>query len=198
MNLLIFYIFSGLLIASSLAVISMRNPVYSVLFLILCFFCSAALFLLQGAEFLAMLLVIIYVGAVAVLFLFVVMMLNIDFKKNRKSYIKELIIGSLVAAILFIEISLAISEISILPTYNISYPIEEGVENIKQIGEIIYTKLYFHLQIAGITLLVSMIGAVMLTHRIRENVRKQNISSQVLRTREESVKLVKVLSRKGI
>jgi NADH-quinone oxidoreductase subunit J len=198
MNLFIFYIFGTLLIGSSLFVVALKNPVYSVLCLILAFFCTAALFLLQGAEFLAMLMVIIYVGAVAILFLFVVMMLNIDFKKNSKTSLKATVLGIVVSAILFVEISMAITSIADFPLVATRYPVLESKENIKQIGEIIYTDLFFHFQVAGLILLVAMIGAVMLTLRVRENVRKQKISEQVSRKRKDSVKLVNVLTGKGV
>lgn len=198
MNLIAFYIFSVLLIASALFVVIARNPVHSVLFLIFGFFCAAGLFLLKGAEFLALLLVIIYVGAVAILFLFVVMMLNIELKEFKRAFLKFVPVVVLAAAILFFELYFALS-------YNLNsyvpeatYPINYELENIKNIGLILYTDFFFHFQIAGVILLLAMIGAVMLTLRDREGVKKQKILEQVARSKEDSIKIVKILSGKGV
>jgi NADH-quinone oxidoreductase subunit J len=200
---LAFYIFSAVLILSSIVVISSRNPIYSVLFLILAFFNSAALFLMANAEFLAMLLVIVYVGAVALLFLFVIMMLNIEFKNKVNIKSKYLIVGLTVAAILFLEIILAMNSI------DLSYSGENMIQiskshlitdesNTVQIGKILYTDFFLHFQLAGLVLLVGMIGSVVLAHRHKDDLRRQNISKQVARQRKDSVKVVKVLSHKGI
>ncbi|MBL6621516.1 MAG: NADH-quinone oxidoreductase subunit J [Rickettsiales bacterium] len=200
MNLIAFYIFSFLLISSSLFVITARNPVHSVLFLIFAFFNSAGLFLLQGAEFLALILVIIYVGAVAILFLFVVMMLNIEIKSIKKELLKILPFTLIISSIIFAEIYFAttISLNSLSENIKASYPTKEGEADIYSLGKILYTEFFFHFQIAGLILLVAMMGAVILTLRQRENVKKQKISEQVLRSRKDSVKLVKVLTGKGV
>ena len=198
MNLIVFYIFSFLLVMGSASVIISRNPVHSVLFLIFCFFCSSVLFLLQGAEFLALILIIIYVGAVAILFLFVIMMLNIEFKSLRKDFIKPLLFGIFIATGLFVQIYLATIYLDENIVSNGRYIIDDSQENIKNIGDLLYTEWFVHLQVVGLILLVGMIGAVMLTLRKREGVRKQNITKQVLRTRAESVKKVKVLTGKGV
>jgi len=198
MNLIAFFIFSTLLIAAALCVTVARNPVHSVLFLIFSFFCAAALFLLQGAEFLALLLVIIYVGAVAILFLFVVMMLNIEIKEIKKSFFRFLPVVLVVALILFVELyyAIVVDMGGVLP--EAIYPINYEISNIHNIGMILYTDFFFHFQIAGLVLLLAMMGAVVLTLRKRDGVKKQKIIKQVSRTRKESVKVVKVLTGKGV
>ncbi|MBT4878536.1 MAG: NADH-quinone oxidoreductase subunit J [Alphaproteobacteria bacterium] len=198
MNLIAFYIFSVLLIAAALCVIVAKNPVHSVLFLIFSFFCTAGLFLLQGAEFLALLLVIIYVGAVAILFLFVVMMLNIELKEFKGAFYKFIPAILLAAFILFFELYYAI--LFDLDSYvpSATYAINYNIPNIENIGLILYTDFFLHFQMSGLILLLAMIGAVMLTLREREGVRKQKIIQQISRTREDSVKVVKVLSGKGV
>jgi NADH-quinone oxidoreductase subunit J len=200
MNLIAFYIFSFFLVSSCIFVVTARNPVHSVLFLIFAFFNSAGLFLLQGAEFLALILVIIYVGAVAILFLFVVMMLNIAIKPLQKELLRILPVALVIASIVFAEIYFAttISLDTLSPNIKNIYPIKEGEENIYGIGKILYTDFFFHFQIAGLILLVAMMGSVMLTLRQREKVKKQKISDQVSRRRKDSVKLVKVLTGKGV
>jgi NADH-quinone oxidoreductase subunit J len=200
---LAFYIFSSVLILSALIVISSRNPIYSVLFLILAFFNSAALFLLSNAEFLAMLLVIVYVGAVALLFLFVIMMLNIEFKSKSILKTKYLITGLVVAIILFVEILLVVNSIDISISANELVDISKthmmtNETNTAQIGKILYTDFFLHFQLAGLVLLVGMIGSVVLAHRHKEDLKRQNITKQVSRKRKDSVKIVKVLSHKGI
>jgi NADH-quinone oxidoreductase subunit J len=202
--LFFFYLFASVLIASSLCVILSRNSVHSVLFLILAFFNAAALFLFQNAEFLAMLLIIVYVGAVAMLFLFVVMMINnneIALPKKRKGY---LALGSLMAAILLVEIvvtsyvSFADNRLIQLAQDNIVFPFSEGEDNITAIGNVLYSDFIYQFQLVGIILLTAMLGAVVLTFRRRDDVRRQRVSKQVARSRSDSVKLVKVLSGKGI
>lgn len=200
---LAFYIFSSVLILSALIVISSRNPIYSVLFLILAFFNSAALFLLSNAEFLAMLLVIVYVGAVALLFLFVIMMLNIEFKSKSILKTKYLITGLVVAIILFVEIMLVVNSMDISISANELVDISKthmmtNETNTAQIGKILYTDFFLHFQLAGLVLLVGMIGSVVLAHRHKEDLKRQNITKQVSRKRKDSVKIVKVLSHKGI
>ena len=199
-----FYLFSGVLILSSLDVILSRNPIYSALCLILAFFNSAGLFLLANAEFLAMLLVIVYVGAVALLFLFVIMMINIDYNKMNKEVFSYLPIGLLIAVILFLEIIVVMNSVEILhmgeSVINITkrYIITQDETNTYQIGKILYTDFFLHFQLAGLVLLVAMIGSVVLAHRKREGLKRQVIVKQVSRKRSESVKIVKILSHKGI
>ncbi len=200
MNLIIFYIFATLLVIAAATVVIARNAVHATLFLIFAFFCAAGIFLLQGAEFLALLLVIIYVGAVAILFLFVVMMLDIDIKEYKAEFKKSLPVGIFFSVILFFEVyifmsALATSEPILLES---NYPLRHDGSNIKAIGEVLYTDFFIHFQLAGLILLLAMVGAVMLTLQKREGVKKQNIAEQVARTRAESVKLVKVLSGKGV
>jgi NADH-quinone oxidoreductase subunit J len=200
---LAFYIFSAVLILSSIVVISSKNPIYSVLFLILAFFNSAALFLIANAEFLAMLLVIVYVGAVALLFLFVIMMLNIEFKNKVNIKSKYLIVGLTVAAILFLEIILVMNSIDLSYSGDNKIQISKSYlitdePNTVQIGKVLYTDFFLHFQLAGLVLLVGMIGSVVLAHRHKDDLKRQNISKQVSRKRKDSVKLVKVLSHKGI
>jgi len=199
-----FYLFSGVLILSSLAVILSRNPIYSVLFLILAFFNSSGLFLLANAEFLAMLLVIVYVGAVALLFLFVIMMLNIDYQKMDKEIFSYLPLGIVVVLILFFEIIVVMNSVEILQAgesvLNISkrYLINQDEANTYQIGKILYTEFFLHFQLAALILLVAMIGSVVLAHRKRDGLKRQVIAKQVSRKRSDSVKIVKILSHKGI
>ncbi|MBT4922315.1 MAG: NADH-quinone oxidoreductase subunit J [Rickettsiales bacterium] len=199
-----FYLFSGVLILSSLAVILSRNPIYSVLFLILAFFNSSGLFLLANAEFLAMLLVIVYVGAVALLFLFVIMMLNIDYQKMDKEIFSYLPLGIVVVLILFFEIIVVMNSVEILQAgesvLNISkrYLINQDETNTYQIGKILYTEFFLHFQLAALILLVAMIGSVVLAHRKRDGLKRQVIAKQVSRKRSDSVKVVKILSHKGI
>ncbi len=200
---ILFYLFSVLAIIAGVAVISARNPVHSVLFLIFAFFNVAGLFILLGAEFLAMLLVIVYVGAVAVLFLFIVMMLNVDTSRLRAGFIKSLPIGIIIAAILFAEIFIMM-DYSIARMDNVanaaqsySYNSEE-VTNTEILGLILYTDYAFVFQLAGLILLVAMIGAIVLTHRVRPNVRKQKIVDQVMRDPKKAVRLVKVESGQGV
>lgn len=199
MNLIIFYFFAAILILSSLMVISARNPVHSLLFLILGFFTAAGLFILQGAEFLGLLMILIYVGAVAILLLFVIMMLDIDRASLAKNFRKNLPIGILISLVLFAEIYMAITLSSQnVVLQNVRYPIDLDVSNIDAIGAVLYTDFFFHFQLAGIVLLVAMMGAVLLAHRGKDRRRSQNIKQQVSRKRADSVKLVKVLSGKGV
>ncbi|NVK36095.1 MAG: NADH-quinone oxidoreductase subunit J [Rhodobacteraceae bacterium] len=199
---LVFYVFAAIAVLCGVMVISARNPVHSVLYLILAFFNAAGLFVLQGAEFLAMLLVIVYVGAVAVLFLFVVMMLDVDFVKLREGFLQYLPFAGLVGLIVLVELLMAVGGWIIDPTL-ISHgsepiPALSDTSNIEAIGSVLYTKYIFFFQVAGLVLLVAMIGAIVLTLRHREGVRRQNISQQVGRTREGAVEIRKVESGKGI
>ena len=190
---IMFYVFAALAVASGVLVVSSRNPVHSVLFLIAAFFNAAGLFVLIGAEFLAMILVIVYVGAVAVLFLFVVMMLDIDFAELRGGFVRYLPIGALVGFILLAELVLVIGSWVVAP--GVPSPAAAGgvpLTNTRALGDILYTRYLFAFQAAGLILLVAMIGAIVLTLRRRADVRRQSISAQLARTRAQSVEVVKV------
>jgi len=187
--LLAFYLFATVMIASAVCVIFARNPVHSVLWLILAFFNAAGLMLLVGAEFIAMLLVIVYVGAVAVLFLFVVMMLDIDFAELRSGFTKNLPFGIIIAVILLMEIVLALSAWKAGPILGGAATREVTQPNIVSLGQVLYTRFLYPFEIAGLILLVAMIGAIVLTHRSRGDVRGQKVSKQVDRRPEEAVKL---------
>ena len=192
---LFFYVFAGVTCLAGLMVISSRNPVHSVLFLILAFFNSAGLFVLLGAEFLAMLLVVVYVGAVAVLFLFVVRMLDINFAELRDGFQRYMPLGLGVGGILLAEILFVFFNREEMPE-NLNLVSE--VSNTRALGRVLYTDYIYLFQVAGLILLVAMIGAITLTLRRRENVRKQSISAQNARTREETIQVVKVPSRIGV
>ena len=196
----LFYIFSFMLVSSALAVVSVRNTVYSVMFLVFAFFNAAALFILLGAEFLAMLLIIVYVGAIAVLFLFVVMMLNVDRKEIKKEINRHLPILILAAIIVFCEIYL-ITKFSAIKSYETTklFPTPLDIHNTKAIGNILYTDFILPFQLSGGILFVAMIGAIVLTMKIETRfIKKQKIQDQVLRTRKDSIEIVKVESGKGI
>ena len=199
---LAFYLFSAIAIACGFMVIAARNPVHSVLFLILAFLNSAGLFVLMGAEFLAMILVIVYVGAVAVLFLFVVMMLDINFVELRQGFLQYLPIGGLVGLVLLIELLLVIGawvwapEMAGLAAAPI--PAVEQTSNTAALGNLIYTRYVYLFQGAGLILLIAMIGAIVLTLRQREGVRRQRIARQVGRRRADSVEIKKVQPGQGI
>ncbi|OHC75895.1 MAG: NADH:ubiquinone oxidoreductase subunit J [Rhodospirillales bacterium RIFCSPLOWO2_12_FULL_58_28] len=199
---LVFYMFAFVTVASGVMVISSRNPVHSVLFLILAFFNAAGLFLLLGAEFLAMILVIVYVGAVAVLFLFVVMMLDINFVEIRQGFLHYLPIGGLIGVVLIAELLTVIGSRVMVPDAAekgaAPMPSLEATANTNALGELIYTHYIYLFQAAGLILLVAMIGAIVLSHRSRKGVRRQNISDQIARRAEESVKTRKVESGRGI
>lgn len=196
-----FYILSVAMVLSALAVISSRNPVHSVLFLIFCFFNAAGLFVLLGAEYIAMTLVIVYVGAVAVLFLFVVMMLDVDLAEMREGFLKYLPVGFVVAALLFGELYMVFSvmdEAQILAA-QAAHPIPAAseVSNTLAIGRILYTDYIYAFQLSGIILLVAMIGAIVLTLREKKRSLKQNINKQLARKRGDALKLIKVKSGEG-
>ena len=179
---LFFYLFALVTVASGLMVITVRNPVHGVFFLILSFFNAAGLFVLMGAEFLAMLLVVVYVGAVAVLFLFVVMMLDIDYGDMREGLRRHLPLGGIVGVILLIELVLIFSSGG---TSGGVASIESSRSNTAQIGDVIYTDFLYLFQLAGVILLVAMIGAITLTMRHREGVKRQSIGEQNARRRDE-------------
>ena len=184
-----FYLFATLTIASAVAVIFARNPVHSVLWLIMAFFNSAGLMLLLGAEFIAMLLVIVYVGAVAVLFLFIVMMLNVDFAALRSGFTKNLPFGLIVALVLLAEMVVAVSAWKAGPVTGGVEPATATQPNIEAIGELLYSRFLFPFEIAGLILLVAMIGAIVLTLRSRGDVRSQNVARQIDRRPDEAIKL---------
>lgn len=199
---LAFYLFSFILVAAAVMVISARNPVHSVLFLILAFFNAAGLFVLCGAEFLAMVLVVVYVGAVAVLFLFVVMMLDINLLQLREGFIRYLPVGAVVALILLAELLVMLGGWVMVPEVAPSAisatPAPETLTNTHALGQLLYTHYIYLFQVAGLILLVAMIGAIVLTHRRREGVRRQKVSDQIKRRAEETVVLRKVPTGKGI
>jgi len=194
-----FYVLSITSVLSALAVVSGRNPVHSVLFLILSFFTAAGLFVLLGAEFLAMLLVVVYVGAVAVLFLFVVMMLDVDFGSLREGFTRYLPLGLIVAAILVAEmifVSSAVATNGAVATGHAAFP--KGVSNTEMIGQVLYTDYIYFFQAAGLVLLTAMIGAIVLTLRHKPGVRRQSIADQVARTHLTGMSVIKVKVGEGI
>ena len=201
---LAFYLFAAVTVAAAFMVIVARNPVHSVLFLILTFFNAAGLFVLIGAEFLAMILVVVYVGAVAVLFLFVVMMLDIDFVELRQGFLQYVPIGTVIGLILMAELILVIGANSTVDgaaagnVLSSSFPVVSDVSNADALGRLIYTEFAYLFEAAGMVLLVAMIGAIVLTLRQRPGVRKQNISAQVSRRREDGVELRDVKPGQGI
>ncbi|PJB69179.1 MAG: NADH:ubiquinone oxidoreductase subunit J [Alphaproteobacteria bacterium CG_4_9_14_3_um_filter_47_13] len=205
---LVFYLFSTILVLSALMVITARNPVHSVLFLILAFFNAAGLFVLLGAEFIAMILVIVYVGAVAVLFLFVVMMLDINFADLRKGAKQFVPVGLLIGGVLLAELCIMYSGWIFSPDTAIhvaisGVPVEgfqstSGITNTEMLGSVLYTHYFFIFQVSGLILLVSMIGAIVLTLRVRPDVRKQKVTAQFDRTVEESMEIKKVVSGSGV
>ena len=197
---LFFYLFATVCIASALMVIASRNAVHSVLFLILAFVNAAGLFLLLGAEFLAMILVVVYVGAVAVLFLFVVKLLDVDFAQMREGFLQYLPVGALVGIVFLAEILLGGGAASIgggSPRL-IAAPIPTDVSNTEAIGLVLYTKYIYYFQLAGAVLLVAMIGAIVLTLRHRVGVKRQNIAEQVARSPETAIEIRKVKSGQGL
>ena len=203
MTAIFFYLFAIITVASAFMVISARNPVHAVLFLILAFVNSAGLFMLTGAEFLALLLIVVYVGAVAVLFLFVVMMLDVDFVELREGFLQYLPVGGLVGAIVLVELLMVVGAWVVAPgTVNGALgeptPDMSVTSNIQALGNILYTKYFFFFQVAGLILLVAMIGAIVLTLHHRPNVRRQNVSEQVARSKETAIEIKKVESGKGI
>ena len=197
---LIFYLFSFVAIASSLAVISSKNTVHAVFFLILDFVSISCLFIMMGAEYLGMLTLIVYVGAVAVLFLFVVMMLNVNFKELRAGFLSYLPFGSLIGLVLLIEIGMMIGtwkyKNAFIKTSEIK--INNNLTNTEAIGNVLYTDYIHYFQISGLILLVAMIGAILLTFRQKENLKRQDITKQVSRERDEGVSLEEVESFKGV
>jgi len=197
---LFFYLFSAVLVGSAVMVIASRNPVHSVLFLILAFVNASGLFILLGAEFLAMILVVVYVGAVAVLFLFVIMMLDVDFAELREGFLEYLPIGLLVGAIFLAELLLVAGGWVINPTVakTITAPIPGNVSNTEAIGLVLYTTYIHYFQVAALVLLVAMIGAIVLTLRHKASVKRQNISVQNARTKAAAMAVRQVPSGQGL
>ncbi|MBL0402379.1 NADH-quinone oxidoreductase subunit J [Microvirga aerilata] len=197
-----FYLFATITVASGFMVIASRNPVQSVLFLILAFVNAAGLFLLMGAEFLAMILVIVYVGAVAVLFLFVVMMLDVDFAALRQGFLQYLPVGGLIGVIFLLELVLVVGAYAVDPALvrspGVPIPAPDVMTNTEALGQVLYTRYFYFFQAAGLILLVAMIGAIVLTLRERVGVRRQNITMQNNRTQDTAVEVRKVPFRQGI
>jgi NADH-quinone oxidoreductase subunit J len=196
-----FYLLAFTTLAAGLLVVSARNPVHSVLFLITAFFSAAGLFVLLGAEFLAMLLIVVYVGAVAVLFLFVVMMLDVDFEELRKGFAQYLPIGGLVAGVLTLEMIFVAATVATNGAAGknadpLASPV--GVSNTEAIGRVLYTDYVFFFQMAGLVLLVAMIGAIVLTLRHKPGVKRQDIGKQVARSPKTGMELVQIKPGEGI
>jgi NADH-quinone oxidoreductase subunit J len=197
---LFFYLFSAVMIGAAFMVISSRNPVHSVLFLILAFFNAAGLFVLLGAEFLAMILVVVYVGAVAVLFLFVVMMLDVDFAELKHGFLQYLPIGGTLGLVVLVEIVLVVGAWTIgpVPIANVTTPMAPGMTNTMALGRVLYTQYVYLFEASGFILLTAMIGAIVLTLRHKVGVKRQNVAVQNARTPAEAVEVRKVASRQGI
>jgi NADH-quinone oxidoreductase subunit J len=197
---LFFYLFSAVMIGAAFMVISSRNPVHSVLFLILAFFNAAGLFVLLGAEFLAMILVVVYVGAVAVLFLFVVMMLDVDFTEMKQGFLQYLPVGGTLGLVVLVEIVLVVGawKIGPVPIANVTTPMAPGMTNTMALGRVLYTQYVYLFEAAGFILLTAMIGAIVLTLRHKVGVKRQNIAVQNARTPAEAVEIRKVASRRGV
>ena len=197
---LVFYFFSFITIASSLMVISAKNTVHAVFFLILDFVSISCLFIMMGAEYLGMLTLIVYVGAVAVLFLFVVMMLNVNFKNLRTGFLSYLPFGTLIGVVMLTEIGLMIGtwkyKDSFIKTSEIK--VSKNFSNTEALGNVLYTDFVHYFQISGLILLVAMVGAILLTFRKKDNLKRQDITKQVSREREEGVSLKEVASFKGV
>ena len=197
---LVFYLFSFITITSSLAVISARNTIHAVFFLILDFVSVSCLFIMMGAEYLGMLTLIVYVGAVAVLFLFVVMMLNVNYSDLKSGFLNYLPFGGLIGLVLIIEIGLMIGtwkyRDAFIKTSEIK--INSNLSNTEAIGNVLYTEYLHYFQISGLILLVAMIGAILLTYRRKDNLKRQDITTQVSRERSDSIQLETVESFKGV
>ena len=199
---LFFYLFAAVMLASALMVISSRNPVHSVLFLILAFLNGAGLFMLAGAEFLALILVVVYVGAVMVLFLFVVMMLDVDFAELRQGFMQYLPVGALVGIVLLVELIFVFAAYSLTPeaadTAALPFSAFGDATNTEALGLVIYTRYAFYFQICGLILLVAMIGAIVLTLRHNPRAKRQNVTEQVHRRPEDAMEVRDVASGRGL
>ncbi len=197
---LFFYLFASICVASAFMVIAAKNPVHSVLFLILAFVNAAGLFVLMGAEFLAMILIVVYVGAVAVLFLFVVMMLDVDFAELRQGFLQYLPFGALVGVVLLAELLLVVGAWVIGPGIPsaITAPIPTTMTNTEALGRVLYTQYIYYFQASGLVLLVAMVGAIVLTLRHKTGVKRQNIADQNARTKDTAMEIRKVTSGRGL
>ncbi len=200
LSALIFYLFATVCIGAAFMVVAAKNPVHAVLFLILAFFNAAGLFVLLGAEFLAMILVVVYVGAVLVLFLFVVMMLDVDFAELRAGFLTYLPVGAIIGLVLLVELVFILTAWVTAPDILAQAPTPAAAQmsNTEALGRILYTRYVYLFQAAGLILLVAMVGAIVLTLQHKRYVRRQSIAEQVGRTREESVELVEVESGRGL
>jgi len=197
-NAIFFYLFAGVCVASAVMVVTSRNPVHSVLFLILAFVNAAGLFVLLGAEFLAMILIVVYVGAVAVLFLFVVMMLDVDFAELRQGFLSYLPVGALIGGILLAELLLVVGGWVIAPATRQTAAVAANISNTQALGLVLYTKYVYFFEAAGVILLVAMIGAIVMTLQHKPQVRRQNIAQQVARGRADAIELVNVKPGQGL
>ena len=197
---MIFYFFSSIIVLAALLVVMSRNPVHSVLWLILTFFGSSGLFILLGAEFLALILMIVYVGAVAVLFMFVVMMLNINFSELRSGFTRYLPVGLLIGLVLFVELNLVFSDW--IPDNSFKPKIQSindtDIENTKQLGLVLYTDFILYFQLAGIILLIAMIGAIVLTHQKKRSIKRQDILTQIYRDPKSAIELKDIKPGQGL
>ena len=197
---MIFYFFSSIIVLAALLVVMSRNPVHSVLWLILTFFGSSGLFILLGAEFLALILMIVYVGAVAVLFMFVVMMLNINFSELRSGFTRYLPVGLLIGLVLFVELNLVFSDW--IPGNSFKPKIQSindtDIENTKQLGLVLYTDFILYFQLAGIILLIAMIGAIVLTHQKKRSIKRQDILTQIYRDPKSAIELKDIKPGQGL
>ena len=196
----IFYVFGAIMIASALCVITARNPVHAALFLVLAFFTASAIWLLLRAEFLALTLIVVYVGAVMVLFLFVVMMLDVDFAELRAGFLKYLPIGATIGLLLLVELVLIVGAWVTAPEITAQAPTPPiaQMSNTAALGAILYTRYVYLFEAAGLILLVAMVGAIVLTLQHKRDAKRQNIAAQVGRTRQEAVELVEVQSGRGL
>jgi NADH-quinone oxidoreductase subunit J len=193
-----FYIFAIVLVVSAIAVITARNPVHSVLFLILAFVAAAGVFLLLGAEFLAMMLIVVYVGAVAVLFLFVVMLLDVDFAQLKQGFVQYLPIGALLAVVVGLELWFVTSGFAPSPTASAAAAPAGTIANTRALGLVIYTRYFYFFEASGLILLTAMIGAIVLTLRHKVGVKRQSVEAQVMRSPATAIEVRKVTSGAGI
>jgi NADH-quinone oxidoreductase subunit J len=199
---LFFYLFAGVCIASAFMVIAARNPVHAVLYLILAFVNASGLFVMLGAEFLAMILIVVYVGAVAVLFLFVIMMLDVDFAELRQGFLQYLPLGGLLFLIFVLELGGVVFTWAFVPDIAQAFasptPPLASASNTAALGQVLYTRYIYFFQASGLVLLVAMVGAIVLTLRHKPNVKRQNIAEQVARTKATAIEVVKVESGQGV
>jgi NADH-quinone oxidoreductase subunit J len=198
LSALFFYLFAAMCVGAGFMVVAAKNPVHAVLFLILAFFSAAGLFVLLGAEFLAMILIVVYVGAVLVLFLFVVMMLDVDFATLRAGFLKFLPLGATIGVLFLVELVFILAAWVTAPAIAPQAPTEVGVSNTAALGRILYTDYAYLFEAAGLILLVAMIGAIVLTLHHRQGVRRQSVPAQVARARARTVEVVEVETGRGL